>query len=1188
MDSPISLPSSLEGGQLIEAVPETSDVDVPAIQEAAAEPAAVQGNDEWSGSYTWYIENINDMGECEDGNKRYSPKFEVATYYWRMLIFPQGNRHPPNGTPTMSAFVDAPDAVAFSAQMSPAASFTLHIENQLFPGKKISKDTEHTFTSTESDWGFSQFVALEEIYNPENGWIVNNRMILKVDLRVKRDERYNLDARKGTGFVGLKNQGATCYINSLLQSLYLLPCFRTAVYHMPTNENDEASKSLPLALQSLFYKLQYSRTHVSTKDLTKSFGWGTYDAFMQHDIQELSRVLCEKLEEKMRGTKVERVINELFEGETYGYIECINVDYKSTRKESFMDLQLVVKGCKDVYASFRQTCEVEVMEGDNQYKAEGYGHQDARKGVLFNSLPPVLQLHLRRFDYDVQRDTMVKINDRYEFPETLDLDFEDRAIFSPEADTTVVNKYLLHSVLVHSGGVHGGHYFAFIRPDGQKWYKFDDDHVEASDKQRACDEQFGAGGMDEDGVMSAPALRYARSSNAYMLVYVRESDWDKVVAPTTKEDITPHLLERFEQEQVEKEARQKMKQEAHLYCTLKLATDSDIAAQVGVSGSFFDLCNHAKLPTEHIFRLKKNIRFPEFKLMVEQQLGVPVAAQRYWTWEMRENQSFRPGRPLNADEETKVLMDLREHREQRHGAATQAQKQSLMDIKLFLETPLARLGSFDLGPGPLVPKGEHKHMIMFKYYNPVTESLSYVGRMHVSKNSRLSQITADVQAMCGLPLDAEIECFEEIHNSMVERVSPKATMEEGGIKDGDIILVQRRHPNSQASQEGVRFQSVATFLSYIHNRRVVVFKKLDDPKEPGLSLELLREMDYESVCAALAHKLGLEDPTWLRLTQHNAYTNQPQRTPVRYRQSPSLELMLTHSHRENEVLYYEVLDMPLAELEKLKTLRVSFYNDKAEFVAEHNVRLSKEGCVADVLTELGRLLGPAAEGRRLRLMEVYNSKVYKVCDDSEPVDCMKDNYWHLRAECVPADQEGETPPGFTLLHVCHFALPGDKDTAKDKTAGDRDKAQDTAKDKGDKGGVKDGDKDEDKGGDKDADVREARLPLASIFGAPFLLRIRDDEPVSEIQARIQAKLGVSDEEWAKWRFAFLPGRLPEYLEGTDTLGERLRSHSGGLGGSEGTPHLGLGHENKAPGRKQQGGSGHRSGYSGEKSIKINS
>ncbi len=65
-------------------------------------------------------------------------------------------------------------------------------------------------------------------------------------------------------------------------------------------------------------------------------------------VQELNRVLCEKLEEKMKGTRVERVINELFEGHMLNFIECVNVEYKSTRRESFMDLQLDVKGCPDV------------------------------------------------------------------------------------------------------------------------------------------------------------------------------------------------------------------------------------------------------------------------------------------------------------------------------------------------------------------------------------------------------------------------------------------------------------------------------------------------------------------------------------------------------------------------------------------------------------------------------------------------------------------------------------------------------------------------------------------------------------------------------------------------------------------------------------------------------------------------
>lgn len=28
--------------------------------------------------------------------------------------------------------------------------------------------------------------------------------------------------------------------------------------------------------------------------------WGSYEAFTQHDVQELNRVLCEKLEDKMK------------------------------------------------------------------------------------------------------------------------------------------------------------------------------------------------------------------------------------------------------------------------------------------------------------------------------------------------------------------------------------------------------------------------------------------------------------------------------------------------------------------------------------------------------------------------------------------------------------------------------------------------------------------------------------------------------------------------------------------------------------------------------------------------------------------------------------------------------------------------------------------------------------------------
>ena len=69
---------------------------------------------------------------------------------------------------------------------------------------------------------------------------------------------------------------------------------------MPTDNEANPEKSTPLPLQRVFYRLQFSDQGVSTKELTKSFGWDAYDSFTQHDIQELNRVLCDNLEGKMK------------------------------------------------------------------------------------------------------------------------------------------------------------------------------------------------------------------------------------------------------------------------------------------------------------------------------------------------------------------------------------------------------------------------------------------------------------------------------------------------------------------------------------------------------------------------------------------------------------------------------------------------------------------------------------------------------------------------------------------------------------------------------------------------------------------------------------------------------------------------------------------------------------------------
>ena len=77
-----------------------------------------------------------------------------------------------------------------------------------------------------------------------------------------------------------------------------------------------------------------------------------------------------------------------------------------------VDLQLNVKGMKNLYESFKDYVAVETLDGENKYMAEGYGLQEAKKGIIFETFPPVLHLQLKRFEYHIQRDAMVKVSPR--------------------------------------------------------------------------------------------------------------------------------------------------------------------------------------------------------------------------------------------------------------------------------------------------------------------------------------------------------------------------------------------------------------------------------------------------------------------------------------------------------------------------------------------------------------------------------------------------------------------------------------------------------------------------------------------------------------------------------------------------------------------------------------------------------
>ncbi|KAK3797715.1 hypothetical protein RRG08_054732 [Elysia crispata] len=277
--------------------------------------------------------------------------------------------------------------------------------------------------------------------------------------------------RLGCGLAGIDNQGATCYLNSLLQTLLLTPEFREKLFALSEadlgsldnrRKPDAKVRVIPLELQRLFAQMLLSNQQsVSTTDLTNSFGWTNQEAFQQHDVQELNRILFNAIEESLVGTPGQNIINELYHGTIVNQIVCSKCKKISEREEDFQDLTLAVAGMSGLENVLKECyCHVENMNGRNQYRCETcQTYTDATKGAKLRNLPPILSLSLLRFSYDFVKMSRYKENGRFTFPMEIDM-----SPFSEKGDSRAEDKiYELFSVVVHRGSAFGGHYFAYIR-----------------------------------------------------------------------------------------------------------------------------------------------------------------------------------------------------------------------------------------------------------------------------------------------------------------------------------------------------------------------------------------------------------------------------------------------------------------------------------------------------------------------------------------------------------------------------------------------------------------------------------------------------------------------------------------------------------------------------------------------------
>ncbi|CAH1436150.1 unnamed protein product [Lactuca virosa] len=105
-------------------------------------------------------------------------------------------------------------------------------------------------------------------------------------------------------------------------------------------------------------------------------------------------------------------------------------------------------------------------------------HRQASKKLDLWRLPEILVIHLKRFSYS--RFLKNKLETYVDFP-IHDLDLSTFVAYSNGRST---HRYMLYAISNHYGSMGGGHYTAFIRHDGDRWYDFDDSHVSPIDEDR--------------------------------------------------------------------------------------------------------------------------------------------------------------------------------------------------------------------------------------------------------------------------------------------------------------------------------------------------------------------------------------------------------------------------------------------------------------------------------------------------------------------------------------------------------------------------------------------------------------------------------------------------------------------------------------------------------------------------------
>ena len=364
---------------------------------------------------------------------------------------------------------------------------------------------------------------------------------------------------KNYDHVGLKNIGCICYMNSIMQQIYMVPTFRYAIMASDDQETKNPTESGRISIEddNLLHQLQIMYTYLTFSQKEdynpkyfcysfKDFDGNPTNPMIQQDSQEFYNNFCDKIENCLKKTKYKYIINDVFTGRTCSSVICESCKNVSNRFEEFYNLTLEVKNITNLNDSLQKMIMPEKID---DFKCDACNQKvTINKRTTLCDLPNVLVIQLKRFYMNYEIERTEKINSRFEFPMNINLKefciedivqqisgkkFESEDIYVKEDD---YYNYELKGINIHMGSADGGHYFSLINVerDGKgnilidtnnkdkdkeekkyKWLKFNDSHVSIFDTNDIEKECFG-------GASKGSSYNFENFQNAYMLIYERK------------------------------------------------------------------------------------------------------------------------------------------------------------------------------------------------------------------------------------------------------------------------------------------------------------------------------------------------------------------------------------------------------------------------------------------------------------------------------------------------------------------------------------------------------------------------------------------------------------------------------------------------------------------------------------------